>query len=61
MPKFIQFLQIVIAVVVGVLLSYDLILNGIAIFSQKYVTLTVALTLMLELALFVIYKLIEDD
>jgi hypothetical protein len=61
MPKFIQFLQIVIAVVVGAFLSYDLILNGIAIFSQKYVTLTVALTLMLELALFVIYKLIEDD
>ncbi|MBM7035894.1 hypothetical protein [Vibrio ulleungensis] len=61
MPKFVQALQILIAILVGGVIAYDLILGGIAIFHEKYVTITVVLTLLLELALFVIYKLIEED
>ncbi|EGR2795578.1 hypothetical protein BOO29_05545 [Vibrio navarrensis] len=61
MPRFIQILQIILAVVVGGLIGYDLILNGISIFNDKYVTVTCVLWLILEIALFVIYKLIEDD
>lgn len=61
MPRFIKILQIIIAIVVGVFLCYDLILHGISIFDDKYVTITCVLWVMLEAALFVIYKLIEDD
>ncbi|AGU57624.1 hypothetical protein DEB41_07355 [Vibrio anguillarum] len=61
MPRFIKILQIIIAIVVGVFLGYDLILHGISIFDDKYVTITCVLWVMLEAALFVIYKLIEDD
>ncbi len=61
MPKFIQILQILFAVVVGAFLGYDLILHGISIFDNKYVTITCVLIVLLEIALFVIYKLIEDD
>ncbi|QXO18658.1 MULTISPECIES: hypothetical protein [Vibrio] len=61
MPRFIQILQIVIAVVVGALIGYDLILHGISIFDNKYVTTTCVLFVLLEIALFVVYKLIEDD
>lgn len=61
MPKFVKALQIIIAIVVGAVLGYDLILNGIAIFHEKYITITIVLTLLLELSLFVIYKLIEED
>ncbi len=31
MPRFIQILQIIIAVVIGAVVGYDLILNGISI------------------------------
>ncbi|NRB67335.1 MAG: hypothetical protein HRU48_08160 [Vibrio sp.] len=61
MPRFVQILQLIVAVVVGTLLGYDLFLNGISIFDQKYVIMTCALLVLLEIALFVIYKLIEDD
>jgi len=61
MPRFIQILQIIIAVVVGALIGYDLILHGISIFDNKYVTTTCVLFVLLEIALFVVYKLIEDD
>ncbi|ATC57672.1 hypothetical protein [Vibrio anguillarum] len=61
MPRFIKILQIIIAIVVGVFLGYDLILHGISIFDDKYVTITCVLWVMLEAVLFVIYKLIEDD
>ncbi|MBD1558357.1 hypothetical protein HC752_15570 [Vibrio sp. S9_S30] len=61
MPRFVKFLQILIAVIVGVIVGYDVILRGIAVFQETYVITTVVLTLLLELALFVIYKLIEDD
>ncbi|GAM64785.1 hypothetical protein JCM19232_4477 [Vibrio ishigakensis] len=61
MPRFIQFLQIIIAVLIGGVFAYDLILQGISIFEEKYITITLALTALLELALFVIYKLIVDD
>ena len=61
MPRFVKFLQILIAVIVGAIVGYDMILRGIAIFQETDVITTVVLTLLLELALFVIYKLIEDD
>ncbi|EMD77776.1 hypothetical protein C408_3809 [Vibrio diabolicus E0666] len=61
MPRFIQILQIILAVVVGGFVGYDLILHGISIFDEKYVTIACVLWLILEIALFVIYKLIEDD
>ncbi|WP_428772396.1 hypothetical protein [Vibrio sp.] len=61
MPRFIQFLQILFAVVIGGFLGYDLILHGVSIFDDKYVIMTGVLLLLLELALFVIFKLIEDD
>ncbi|CAH8209395.1 hypothetical protein MCT03_09170 [Vibrio aestuarianus] len=61
MPRFIQILQIAIAVVVGAFIGYDLILHGISIFNEKYVTITCVLWFVLEIALFVIYKLIEED
>ncbi|CSB91089.1 Uncharacterised protein [Vibrio cholerae] len=61
MPRFIQILQIIIAVVIGAVVGYDLILNGISIFNDKYVTITCGLFVLLEIALFVIYKLIEED
>ena len=61
MPRFIQILQIIIAVVIGAVVGYDLILNGISFFNDKYVTITCGLFVLLEIALFVIYKLIEED
>ena len=61
MPRFIQILQIILAVVIGAFVGYDLILKGISIFDNKYVTITCALWLIAEIALFVIYKLIEVD
>lgn len=61
MPRFIQILQIILAVVVGGFVGYDLILHGISIFDEKYVTITCVLWFVLEIALFVIYKLIEED
>ncbi|MFC5077956.1 hypothetical protein VTH8203_02597 [Vibrio thalassae] len=61
MPRFIQILQIALLLVVGFFVGYDLILHGISIFNEKYVTMTCVLTVLLEIALFVIYKLIEDD
>ncbi|MDC5707205.1 hypothetical protein OPW41_20525 [Vibrio europaeus] len=61
MPRFIQILQIIIAVVIGAFVGYDLILHGISIFDEKYVTISCALFVLLEITLFVIYKLIEDD
>ncbi|PNH82506.1 hypothetical protein [Vibrio diazotrophicus] len=61
MPRFIKILQILIAVVIGAFVGYDLILHGISIFDDKYVTITCVLFVMLEVALFVIYKLIEED
>ncbi|ERM61085.1 MULTISPECIES: hypothetical protein [Vibrio] len=61
MPRFIQILQIILAVVIGSFIGYDLILHGISIFNEKYVTITCVLWLISEITLFVIYKLIEDD
>ena len=43
MPRFIQILQIILAVVIGGFVGYDLILKGISIFDNKYVTITCAL------------------
>lgn len=61
MVKFVKVLQIIIAIIVGLFVIRDLVLNGIGIFSQHWVIIGISTTLLLELALFVIYKLIEDD
>lgn len=61
MPRFIKILQLLVFIVVGCFVGYDLILHGISIFDDKYATISIILCLLLELALFVIYKLIEDD
>lgn len=61
MTRFVQILQLIILAVVGAFVGYDLILHGISIFDEKYVTITLVLALLVEIALFVIYKLIEDD
>jgi len=61
MIKFIKFLQIIFAVIVVPVLVYDVVLHGVAIFNQKYVFLTLIMWVALELSLFVIFKLIEDD
>ncbi len=61
MPRFIQILQIIIAVVVGFFVIKDMLLHGVGILSQEWVLISLVNTLLLELALFVIYKLIEND
>ncbi|CAE6903979.1 hypothetical protein [Vibrio sp. B1FLJ16] len=61
MTRFIKFLQILLAVVVGGFIGYDMVLRGISIFNEKYVVITSVLWVLVEIALFVIYKLIEDD
>ncbi|MFA0085194.1 hypothetical protein BCU70_11215 [Vibrio sp. 10N.286.49.C2] len=61
MPRFIQILQIAVLLIVGFFVGYDLIFHGVSIFNEKYVTMACVLTALLEIALFVIYKLIEDD
>ncbi len=61
MTRFIKFLQILLAVVVGGFIGYDMVLGGISIFNEKYVVITTVLWVLVEIALFVIYKLIEDD
>ncbi len=61
MPRFIKYLQMLIAGIIAAFIGYDFVSTGIVIFQQTYVILIVALTLMLELALWVIIKLIEDD
>lgn len=61
MLKFIKFLQLAFAGIVGVCLCYDLVLHGIGIFYQKYVVMTTVQCIALEIALFIIYQLIKDD
>ncbi|MEH0741259.1 hypothetical protein H4F05_06990 [Vibrio cholerae] len=61
MSRFVQILQLIIAAVVGAFIGYDLILHGISIFNEKYVTITCVLFVLVEISLFVIFKLIEDD
>ncbi|WP_194091314.1 hypothetical protein [Vibrio hibernica] len=64
MPRFVRILQILIAIVVGGYTIFELIRFGISIFSEplgSFVTMTIVLALFLELALFVIYKMIQED
>ena len=61
MPRVVQILQVLIAIVIGFFLIRDMVLNGIGIFSHLWVIVSIVMTLLTELALFVIYKLIEDD
>ncbi|GEM74492.1 hypothetical protein [Vibrio sagamiensis] len=61
MTRFIQILQMILAIVIGSFVGYDMIFNGVSIFNDKYVIVTCVLCLLLEVTLFVIYKLIEDD
>ncbi|MGO1191860.1 hypothetical protein [Vibrio casei] len=64
MPRFVQILQILIAVIVSGYVGVQMILHGIAIFNTSnnwFAVMTVVLGLLLELSLFIIYKLIEED
>ncbi len=61
MTRFIKFLQFILAVVVGGFVGYDMVLRGVSIFNEKYIVITTVLWVMLEIALFVIYKLVEED
>lgn len=61
MLKFIKFLQLFILVAVGGLIIQSIVLHGIGIFSERYVIMSLVLTAFLELAIFIIYKLVEDD
>lgn len=61
MVKFIKFLQIAFIALFAVLVGYDFFLQGIAVFTQRYVLLSGFFLIMLELSLLVIVKLIEDD
>ncbi|MBD1577001.1 MULTISPECIES: hypothetical protein [Vibrio] len=64
MPRFVRVLQILIAIIVGGYTGFEIIRFGVSIFSQPlgtFVTMTIVLALFLELALFVIYKMIEED
>ncbi|WP_105902005.1 hypothetical protein [Vibrio gangliei] len=64
MPRFVQILQILIAIVVGGYVGVQMILHGIAIFNTAnnwFAVMTVVLGVLLEISLFVIYKLIEED
>ncbi|MFV0575320.1 MAG: hypothetical protein ACK5NC_07930 [Vibrio sp.] len=64
MPRFVQILQILIAIVVGGYVGVQMLFHGIAIFSTSvnyFAVMTVVLGVLLEISLFVIYKLIEED
>lgn len=61
MPKFVKFLQLLVLVLVAGFIGYTFFLQGVVIFQNPYVMITIALTVLLELALFVIFKLIEHD
>ncbi|PMH46573.1 hypothetical protein BCU68_00555 [Vibrio sp. 10N.286.49.B3] len=61
MVRFIQILQLIILVVVGAFVGYDLVLYGVSIFDNKYITISLSLMVLLVISLFVIVKLIEDD
>ncbi|MFC3024025.1 hypothetical protein ACFODT_09315 [Vibrio zhugei] len=61
MSRFIRFLQWAVLIIFGGILTYDFLFSGLNIFQNKYVVISTVLALMLELALWVIYKLTEDD
>lgn len=61
MSRFIRFLQWAVLSIFGGILTYDFLFSGLNIFQNKYVVISTVLALMLELALWVIYKLTEDD
>ena len=61
MLKFIKFLQLLILGIVGAFVIQSTVLHGIGIFSERYVIMSLVLTALLELAIFIIYKLVEDD
>lgn len=61
MARFVQVLQLIIAIIVGFFVIKDMVLHGIGVFEQQWVIISIVTSLLLELALFVIYKLIEDD
>ncbi len=61
MPKFVRFLQWVVLVLLCLMIGYAVILKGISLFNDPFVITTIVLGVLLELALYVIYKLIEID
>jgi len=61
MLKFIKFIQLLILIVVGAFVIQSTVLHGIGVFFERYVLMSLVLTALLELAIFIIYKLVEDD
>ncbi|MGX9416298.1 hypothetical protein ACXJY6_12465 [Vibrio sp. RC27] len=61
MVKFIKFLQLCFFTLFAVMVGYDFFLQGFGILTERYVLLSGAFLLLLELALLVIVKLIQDD
>lgn len=61
MTKFIKFLQLAFFALFIAMVGYDFFLQGIDILSQRYVILSASFLALLELALFVIIKLTQDD
>ncbi|MCP3700384.1 MAG: hypothetical protein GY920_17985 [Aliivibrio sp.] len=61
MLKFIKFLQLLILGIVGAFVIQSTVLHGIGIFNERYVIMSLVLATLLELAVFIIYKLVEDD
>lgn len=61
MPRFVKFLQLLVLVLVGGFLGYTMLMKGVVVFQDPFALITIGLTVLLELALFVIYKLIEHD
>lgn len=61
MPRFVRILQLLVAILMAAFLVYGLVFNGISLFYNHFMWLSLGLWLFLELALQVIYKLIEDD
>ncbi len=51
MPRFIQILQIILAVVIGSFIGYDLIFARNQHLNEKYVTITCVLWRLLEIAI----------
>lgn len=61
MLKFIKFLQLLILGIVAAFMIQSMVLHGIGVFAERYVIMSLILTALLELAIFIIYKLVEDD
>ncbi len=61
MLKFIKFIQLVILCVVAGFIIQSALLHGIGVFNDRYVIMSLILTALLELTIWIIYMLVKDD